>query len=300
MITDVPGVTVGHYTDTEGITGCTVILLPPGTAGAYVLAGAAPGTRETDMLGPQTIENVVHAIVLTGGSAYGLACADGVASILEERGIGFEFGGMRVPLVPAAVIFDLPIGDPNARPRPENGRAAVLAAGTHVEEGSVGAGTGATCAKWAGPEGRMKGGVGTASAKVPGTDAVVGAIVVCNAVGDVVDESGEVIAGARYPKDVSSPEQAGPSTVLACVATNAILDKGRAVHVARMASAGIARAVRPAFTFFDGDIVFCAATQQIDCEPNAVGEAAADVVAEALRRGVRAAMGLGGVPGVAD
>lgn len=300
MITDVPGVTVGHYTDTEGVTGCTVILFPSETAGAYVLAGAAPGTRETDMLGPQTIENVVHAVVLSGGSAYGLACADGVASVLEERGIGFEFGGMRVPLVPAAVIFDLPIGDPNARPRPEHGRAAVLAAGAHVEEGSVGAGTGATCAKWAGPEGRMKGGLGTASAIVPGSDAIVGAIVVCNAVGDVIDEHGEVIAGSRAPRDVPAPELAGPSTVLTCVATNAILDKGRAVHVARMASAGVARAVRPAFTFFDGDIVFCAATQQVDCEPNLVGEVAADVVADALRRGVRAAKGLGGIPGLAD
>ena len=300
MITDVAGVTVGHYTDTEGVTGCTVILFPPETAGAYVLAGAAPGTRETDMLGPQTIENVVHAIVLSGGSAYGLACADGVASVLEERGIGFEFGGMRVPLVPAAVIFDLPIGDSKARPRPEHGRAAVLAASTHVDEGSVGAGTGATCAKWAGPEGRMKGGLGTASARVPGTDAVVGAIVVCNAVGDVLDERGQVIAGSRSPREVPAPELAGPSTVLTCVATNAILDKGRAVHVARMASAGVARAVRPAFTFFDGDIIFCAATQQVDCEPNQVGEVAAEVVAEALRRGVRAAKGMGGVPGLAD
>jgi L-aminopeptidase/D-esterase-like protein len=299
MITDVPGVTVGHYTDTEGVTGCTVVLLPPHTVGAYVLVGAAPGTRETDLLGPQTIENVVHAFVLTGGSSYGLACADGVAAELEERGIGFEFGGMRVPLCPAAVIFDLPIGDPKARPRAEHGRAAVLAAGSHVEEGSVGAGTGATCAKSAGVEGRMKGGLGTASARVPETDAIVGAIVVCNAVGDVVDEDGTVIAGARGV-GAARPELAGPSTVLTCVATNAILDKGRAMHVARMASAGVARAVRPAFTFFDGDIVFCAATQEVECEPNLVGEAAADVVAEALRRGVRAAKSLGGVPGLAD
>ncbi len=301
MITDVPGVTVGHYTDTEGVTGCTVILLPEGTVGAYALVGAAPGARETDMLGPQTIENVVHAIVLSGGSAFGLACADGVASELEERGIGFEFGGMRVPLVPAAVIFDLPIGDPKARPRPEHGRAAARAAGTFVEEGSVGAGTGATCGKHAGIEGRVKGGLGTASARVPGTAAVVGAIVVCNAVGDVNDERGEVIAGARAAAASDrSGGPPGPATVLTCVATNAILDKGRAMHVARMASAGVARAVRPAFTFHDGDIVFCAATQQVDCEPSLVGGLAADVVAEALRRGVRAAKGLGGVPGLAD
>ncbi|MEX0873601.1 MAG: P1 family peptidase [Actinomycetota bacterium] len=301
MITDVPGVTVGHYTDTEGCTGCTAILVPPGTVGGYTLAGAAPGTRETDMLGPQTIENVVHAFVLSGGSAFGLASADGVVSVLEERGIGFEFGGMYVPLVPAAVIFDLPLGDPKARPGAEHGRAAALSATTKVDEGSVGAGTGATCGKYAGIEGRMKGGLGTASARVEGTDAIVGALVVCNAVGDVVDERGEVIAGSRI-KDPAKidPNLAGQSTVLASVMTNAILDKGRAVHVAKMAGAGIARAVRPAFTFFDGDIIFCGATQAVDCEPNLVGMAAAEVVAEALRRGVRAAKGLGGAPGLAD
>jgi L-aminopeptidase/D-esterase-like protein len=301
VITDVGGVTVGHYTDTEGCTGCTAILVPPGTVGGYTLAGAAPGTRETDMLGPQTIENVVHAFVLSGGSAFGLASAEGVVSVLEERGIGFEFGGMYVPLVPAAVIFDLPLGDPKARPGPEHGRAAALSATTKVDEGSVGAGTGATCGKYAGIEGRMKGGLGTASARVEGTDAIVGALVVCNAVGDVVDERGEVIAGSRVQDPAKiDPNLAGQSTVLACVMTNAILDKGRAVHVAKMAGAGIARAVRPAFTFFDGDIIFCGATQAVDCEPNLVGMAAAEVVAEALRRGVRAAKGLGGVPGLAD
>lgn len=299
-ITDVTGVTVGHYTDTVGVTGCTAILLPPATTGAYVLAGAAPGTRETDILGPQTIETEVHAFVLSGGSAYGLASADGVVSLLEERGIGFEFGGMRVPLVPAAVIFDLPIGDPRARPRPEHGRAAAESAGTIVPEGSVGAGTGATIGKWAGPEHRMKGGLGTFSANVPGTDAVVGALVVCNAGGDVVDERGELVAGARVEgAEAVWPSLRGQSTVLACVATNAILDKGRATHIARMAAGGITRAVRPAHTFHDGDIVFCAATGHVECDPTAVGAMAADVVAEALRRGVRAAKGLGGVPGLA-
>ncbi len=301
MITDVVGITVGHYTDAEGITGCTAILLPPGTVGAYVLAGAAPGTRETDLLSPQTIETEVHAFVLTGGSAFGLACADGVASVLEERDIGFEFGGVRVPLVPTAVIFDLGIGDPKARPRPEHGRAAAGNAGTIVPEGSVGAGTGATVGKWAGVEHRMKGGLGTASANIPGTDAVVGAIVVCNAAGDVVDEKGEVIAGARAHGETPVwPSLRGQSTVLACVATNAILDKGRAMHVARMGAAGISRAVVPAHTFYDGDIVFCAATGEVECEPTIVGSLAAAVVAEALRRGVRAAKGLGGVPGLAD
>jgi L-aminopeptidase/D-esterase-like protein len=278
-----------------------VILLPPQTVGAYVLAGAAPGTRETDLLGPQTIETEVHAFVLTGGSAYGLACADGVASYLEEQGIGFEFGGMRVPLVPAAVIFDLPIGDQAARPRPEHGRRAAETAGTIVAEGSVGAGTGATVGKWAGPEHKMKGGLGPFSANIPGTDVVVGAIVVCHAGGDVVDERGEIIAGARVDAATSRwQDLRGQSTVLACVATNASLDKGRLTHIARMAAGGITRSVRPAHTFYDGDIVFCAATGHVDCEPTLVGAMAADVVAEALRRGVRAAKSLGGVPGLGD
>lgn len=300
MITDVPGVSVGHYTDTEGGTGCTVVLVPPGTVGGYFLAGAAPGTRETDMLGPQTIENVVHAFVLSGGSMYGLASAEGVAAFLEDAGVGFEFGGVRVPLVPAAVIFDLPVGDPKARPRAEHGRQAAEAAGTKVEEGSVGAGTGATCGKYAGPEGRVKGGLGSASKRIDGTDAVVGALVVCNAVGDVIDDDGTIIAGSRIAHTGPTTEDPGPATVLACVMTNAILDKARCVHVSKMASAGIARAVRPAFTFFDGDIIFCGATQEVDIEPNLVGMAAADVVADALRRGARSAKGLHGVPGLAD
>ena len=300
MITDVPGVTVGHSTDEVGVTGCTVILLPEKTVGAYVLAGAAPGTRETDLLSPHTIETEVHAIVLSGGSAYGLASADGVASVLEERGIGFEFGGTRVPLVPTAVIFDLGIGDAKARPRAEHGREAALAATTDVAEGSVGAGTGATIGKASGPEYRMKGGLGTASAKVSGTDVVVGAVVVCNAGGDVFDEHGEKIAGARTTEEPRWETVRGQATVLACLATNAVLTKGQAEHVARMASVGIGRAVRPAHTFYDGDVVFCCATGEVECEPTLVGATGAEVVAEALRRGVRAAVGLGGVPGLAD
>jgi L-aminopeptidase/D-esterase-like protein len=300
VITDVPGVTVGHHTDTEGVTGCTVVLVPEGTVGAYALTGAAPGTRETDILAPHTIEAEVHAFVLTGGSAFGLACADGVVGLLEERGIGFQFGPARVPLVPTAVIFDLGIGDAKARPTAEHGRAAALVAGTHVEEGSVGAGTGATVGKWAGPEHRVKGGLGTASAIVGGSGAVVGALVVCNAGGDVIDERGEVIAGSQNRDAVPAwGSMTGQATVLACVVTNAKLDKARATHVARMAGAGVARAVRPAFTFYDGDVVFCGATGEIECEPTLVGAAAADVVGEALRRGVRAAMGLAGVPGLA-
>ena len=282
MITDVPGVTVGDHTDTERATGCTVVLLPEGTVGAYALTGAAPGTRETDILRPHTIETEVHAFVLSGGSAFGLACVDGVVAELEDRGVGFRFG------------------DAKARPSAHDARAAVRAARTSMEEGSVGAGTGATVGKWAGPEHRMKGGLGTASVHVGDTGVIVGALAVCNAGGDVVDEHGAVMAGARA-RDVAPAwaSMAGQSTVLSCVVTNAKLDKATATHVAWMASAGVARTVRPAFTFYDGDVVFCGATGAVDCEPTLVGAAGAEAVAEAIRRGVRAARSLGGVPGLA-
>ena len=194
MITEVRGVTVGHYTDPDGITGCTVILLPPGTRASCVNPGAAPSTDE---LRPENVVDEVHAILLTGGSSFGLGAADGVVSWLRERAVGVAVRDIHVPIVPTAVIFDLSIGDVNAHPRPDDAIAACEAAGTDVGEGSVGVGTGATVAKWAGPEYRVKGGVGTAS--VRRGDVVVGAIVVCNAVGDVVDEHGEPLAAADVP-----------------------------------------------------------------------------------------------------
>lgn len=301
MISDVDGVLVGHYTDTRAITGCTAVLLPPGTVGGYALVGGAPGTRETDPLQLHTLGAEVHAFVLCGGSAFGLAAADGVMAVLEERGVGFVYGGTLVPIVPAAVIFDLGIGDGKVRPVAAEGRLAAEAASTTVEEGSVGAGTGATVAKWAGREHGWKGGVGTASRRVGDTGVVVGAIVVCNAAGDVVSDDGSVLAGTRAPEPVPVwPTLAGQSTVLACVATNAKLDKMRTTHVARMSAAGISRAVRPAHTLYDGDVVFCAATGEVECEASAVGAAGAEAVATALRRGVALAKGLGGFPGLGD
>jgi len=287
VITAVPGVGVGHYTDRDGVTGCTVILLPPGTRGSCAIVGSAPGTRETDALRSESVVDEIHAILLTGGSSFGLGATNGVMSWLRERNVGFSMRDVIVPIVPTAVIFDLGIGDGLAHPGADDARAACDNAATDVEEGSVGAGTGATVAKWAGPDHRRKGGLGTASVRTG--DIVVGAIVVCNAVGDVVDEHGEPIAAADVPPGTPWASVTPTNTVLAAVVTNANLDKRTCAHVARMGAAGIAQAVRPAFTFFDGDVVFCAATGQAAAEPIAVGAVAADVVAEALRRGVRAA-----------
>ena len=287
MITDVDGIRVGHYTDATGVTGCTVVLFPSGTRASCAVIGAAPDSRQTELLRPENVVDEVHAIVLTGGSAYGLGCADGVVSWLADRGIGFAAGGTVVPIVPTAVIFDLSIGDAKACPTPDDARSACEIAGADVAEGSVGAGTGATVAKWAGPAYRVKGGIGTASKRRG--DIVVGAIVVCNAVGDVVDGRGDAIAAASCPPDTPWLSFERTNTVLAIVATNSTLTKPQCAHIARMGGAGIAQAVRPAHAFGDGDIVFCASTCAVDADPNTVGVLAADVVAQALRRGVSAA-----------
>ncbi len=297
MITDVPGVLVGHYTDTDRATGCTVVLLPPGTRASFAVPGAAPGSRDLEPLRAENTVSEAHAILLTGGSAFGLGATNGVMSWLVERGIGARLREAIIPIVPTAVIFDLVVGE-NAFPTPDDAYAACDRASTDVEEGSVGAGTGATVAKWAGPEYLKKGGVGTAS--VRRGDIVVGALVVCNAVGDVVDERNEPLAAADCPPDTPWAAMLNANTVLAVVATNATLSKGACAHIAQMGAAGIAQAVRPAFTFFDGDTVFCAATGEVEGHAITVGAVVADVVAEALRRGVRAAKGLAGVRGLAD
>jgi L-aminopeptidase/D-esterase-like protein len=217
-------------------------------------------------------------------------------SWLRGKGIGLGLREQIVPIVPTAVIFDISIGGGLAYPTERDAFAACQVAGAHVAEGSVGAGTGATVAKWAGPEHRRKGGLGTASARVG--DVVVGAVVVCNAVGDVVDERGDALAAANVPPGTPWASFAPTNTILGAVVTNAGLDKRTCAHIARMGAAGFAQAVRPAFTFFDGDVVFCAATGEVDGDPAAVGSVVADVVADALRRGVRAAGSLGGVPGL--
>jgi L-aminopeptidase/D-esterase-like protein len=315
-LTDVPGFRVGHLTDRAGGTGCTVVLAPDdGAVSAADVRGPAAGTIGTESLRPGRLVQRAHAVLLTGGSAFGLAAAAGVTRYLAEREIGYEVGPVRVPIVVGAVIFDLLVGDPAARPDAEAGCAACAAANDGpVAEGSVGAGTGATVGKLLGPERAVKGGLGTAAASLAG-GAMVGAIAVVNALGDVVDPaSGAIVAGVRRPDgdgwlDADTAMTGGlegsvfalSSTTLAVVATDAALTKEEAAAVAMMAHAGVARATRPAHTMFDGDTVFVLSTGAAGrADVTALGHVAARVVAEAIVRGVRAADGLGGVPSVSE
>ena len=307
MITSVPGVRVGHFPDAEGRTGCTVVLPPDGTVGSGEQRGGAPGTRETDLLRPGTLVNEVSAVVLTGGSAFGLAAADGAMRYLEERGVGYDVAGIaRVPIVPAAVVFDLGVGDASARPDADAGYAACAAArGGSVDEGSVGVGTGATVAKLHGAERAVKGGVGTASAERGAL--VVGALVAVNAYGEILDEGGAVLAGARFRpgEDPAAGDARGdlappPNTVLGVVATNARLSKERANLLAVAGQEAIATAVRPAHTMWDGDAIFSLATGEMDAEQSTVEELAEAAVAESIRRAVRLARGLGGIPATGE
>jgi L-aminopeptidase/D-esterase-like protein len=311
VITAVGGIRVGHATDRVGLTGCTVVLPPPGTVGSGEVRGGAPGTRETDLLRPGMLVEEVNAVVLTGGSAFGLAAADGVVRYLEEREIGFSTGIALVPIVPAAVLFDLDVGDPKARPGPREGYAACEAAAERFEEGSVGAGTGATVAKLHGPDRRVKGGIGSASADEDGV--VVGALFAVNAVGEILGEGGEVIAGARpeageeereaTDEGGEAPGGSGPraprpgtSTVIGVVATNARLTKERAHLLAIAAHDAISIAVRPSHTLWDGDTVFTLATGQVDASQDLLERLAERAVAESIRRGVLLAEGVPGAP----
>lgn len=295
MITDVEGIRVGHATDTAGATGCTVVLPPPGTIGSGEVRGGAPGTRETDLLRPGMLVEEVDAVLLAGGSAFGLAAAQGVVAWLEERGIGFDAGVAKVPIVPAAVLFDLGVGDASARPGPDDGYAACEAAGEVVEEGSVGAGTGATVAKLNGPEGALKGGIGTASAREG--ELVVGALFAVNAVGEILGEDGEVVAASRTaPDPTSRPPVPGTNTVIGVVATNARLSKERAHLLAIAAHDAFASAIRPAHTLWDGDTVFTLATGKVEAAQDLLERLAEVATARAIRRGVSSATGVAGVP----
>jgi len=288
-ITDVEGIRVGHWTDEVAMTGCTVVLPPPGTVASCEVRGGAPGTRSTDILQPGTIIDEAHAIVLTGGSAFGLATAGGVERFLEERGIGSEIGQVRVPTVPAAVIFDLGVGDPTRRPGAEEGYAACVAASVDVSEGRVGAGTGATVAKLWGPERGVAGGLGTWAAREG--DLVVGALFVVNAVGEVVGEDGEVLAGPRLEpgeRREDLVERLGPgNTTIGVVATNAIMTKPNARELARVGHDALDVAIRPAHTLFDGDTVFVLATRRVEASFDDVATLIEAAVTTAVRRAVR-------------
>jgi L-aminopeptidase/D-esterase-like protein len=310
MITSVPGIRVGHSTDSSALTGCTVILCPPKTRGSCEVRGNSPGTRELALLAPEKSMQEVHAILLTGGSAFGLSAADGVVRWLEEHDIGYQTPWAKVPIVPTAVVFDLNVGKGDVRPDAAAGYKACEAAGIGpVEEGAVGAGTGTTVGKWKGMEYRMKGGVGTAFADLSGLK--VGALAVVNSVGDVINEDGRVLAGARSPnggflgeddkhRHLARGKVLGKTnTTLAVVATNASLSKLELFRIAQRMHDGYARAVVPVHTSYDGDVSFALSCGAVQADLDLVGEVAAQLTAEAIRRGVQTARSVGGVPGLA-
>lgn len=313
-ITDVPGIKVGHWTDREAVTGCTVVLCEQGAVAGVDVRGSAPGTRETDVLNPIHMIEEIHAVLLSGGSAFGLDAAGGVMRYLEERGYGHETTVAKVPIVPAAIIFDLSIGNAKARPGIDEGYQACLAAAAgEVEEGTVGAGTGAWVGKALGLEQATKSGIGTASQRFD-ADIAVGAIVVVNAVGDIIDpETGRVIAGPRRldgrgflsTSELMKSGQGfgclgGNGTTIGVVATNARLSKTQATKVAQMAHDGLARAIRPVHTMFDGDTIFALSLGDRKADVSVVGLVAAEVIANAIVRAVTQAEGLWGIPAVAD
>lgn len=315
-LTAVTGIKVGHYTLSERPTGCTVVVVEEGATAGVDVRGAAPGTRETDLLAPENLVEKVQAIVLSGGSAFGLDAATGVMRYLDEKGVGFDARVAKVPIVPAAVLFDLGIGDPKIRPTAECGyRAATAATSEPVQEGNIGAGAGATVGKLMGPQRAMKGGLGSATITLP-DGLTVAALVAVNAVGDVIDPStGRVIAGLRTEDGKGLADvralirsgavpraRPGQNTTIGVVATNARLTKTQATKVAQMAQDGLARALSPTHTPFDGDTVFALATgsHQGNVELLAVGALAAEAMADAIVRAVHAATGIPGYPAVRD
>ena len=325
-ITDVEGIEVGHATNLLALTGCTVVLCRKGAIAGGAVRGLAPGTRETDLLRPGTRVEMAHAILLTGGGAFGLAAADGVMRYLEERGIGFDTGVARVPIVPGAVLFDLGLGDPTVRPDASMGYAACQAASAGEQrQGNIGAGTGATVGKLMGMARAMKAGLGTASVRAGRL--IVGAIVAVNAFGDVVDpssrqvllhhtineqqnlSSSQIIAGTRNAGNdgflntalalrsaVVRSALALKNTVIGVVATNARLDVAQVNEVAAAAHDGLARVVRPAHTLFDGDTLFALATGKVRAHQVLVSDMAAEAVALAILNGVWSAEDAGGLP----
>ncbi len=315
-LTDIPGIRVGHASDYEALTGCTVILCEGGAVGGIDIRGAASSTRAVDAFQPGHLVEQVHGVVLSGGSGYGLEVVTGVMRYLERRGVGFVTGAARVPIIGGAILYDLAIGSATERPSAEMGEAAAQAAGIGpIEEGCVGAGTGATVGKLFGVTQAMKGGVGSASVEIAG-GVVVAALAVVNAFGDVLGPAtGRPLAGARVaPNSPALADMAAcmkrgvvrerfgaePNTTLVVVATNARLNKVQASKLAAMAQAGCARVVSPVHSGFDGDLVFSLSLGEAPADLNALGVAAAEAVAVAIVRGVLTARTLGGVPGLAS
>ena len=321
-ITDVPGIKVGHASDFKALTGCTVILCEEGAIGAVNIGGTATGTREIDALSYLHLVEKIHAILLTGGSAFGLDAAGGVMAYLEEKGKGFDVVRTKVPIVPTAVIFDFGIGDFSVRPNQEMGYEACLHASKNVEEGSVGVGTGATVGKLFGIERAMKGGVGTSSIQGP-KGLIVGAFVVVNAFGDIYHPgSNRILAGARKTKmscqfansskwikrgtthkqfGVPAPEDASPfNTTLGVIATNADLSKKEVYQVAQIAHSGLAKVISPLHTTFDGDLIFAISLGKKRGDVNTVGLLGEQALIESVERAVTKANGLGVIAAYQD
>jgi L-aminopeptidase/D-esterase-like protein len=322
-ITDVRGIEVGHAQDEEALTGCTVILCRKGAVAGVDVRGGAPGTRETDLLNPINLVEKVHAIVLAGGSAFGLDAASGVMRYLEENKIGFNTGVAKVPIVPSAILYDLNLGRADVRPDSAMGYSAASAAVADVfAEGNVGAGTGASVGKIFGTTLAMKSGLGTASMDIGG-GVIVGAIVAVNAWGDVIDPTtGEIVAGLRSgqvgPLKVGKGIQFADTlavmktpmgrgvlgfashgnTVIGVVATNAKLTKAQVTKVAQMAQDGVARTIRPAHTMLDGDVIFALSAGNKKADVSIIGAFAAEVMAQAILRAVKMAKSAGGLPGL--
>jgi L-aminopeptidase/D-esterase-like protein len=324
-ITDIPGIRVGHAQDEQALTGCTVILCEAGAVGGVDQRGGAPGTRETDALQPMHLVQTVHAVVLAGGSAFGLDAASGVVRYLEERKVGFDTRVVKVPIVPAAILFDLGVGRPDVRPDAAMGYQACLnASADPPAEGNAGAGMGASVGKILGMSQAMKGGLGTASLAI-GSGVIIAAIAAVNIFGDVIDPgSGRIVAGARTLQKGSLKVGSGPyfadtlevmkslagrsalsfmsgqHTAIGVVATNARLDRQGAIKVAQMAHDGLARTVRPAHTMFDGDTIFALSLGERRADVSTVGAFAAEVFAQAVLRAVRTAKPLAGLPAASE
>jgi L-aminopeptidase/D-esterase-like protein len=310
-LTAVPGLRVGHVTHLPGATGCTVILCPPNTVAGIDQRGGAPGTRETDLLRPMQLVQHVNAILLAGGSAYGLAAADGVMRYLEQHREGYKTAnGFVVPIVSAAILFDLAIGEPGNRPDADMGyKACKAASAAPVQQGTIGAGTGCRVGGLLGNALATKGGIGSAAIDL-GDGLIVAALVAVNAVGDIINEHGQIMAGLRradgngfegvlnlmrlMPRNAPAAP-GGENTVIGVVATNARLTKEQVNKVAQMAHDGLARAVNPAHTMYDGDTLFALATGEVEADVNLVGAFGAEMVAQAIRAGVRTATSLADV-----